>query len=115
MNASVAFWLECVVAALLIASGAFSLLAAVGIVRMKSFFMRMHPPALANTLATWCVALASIVYFWAFDARMTLYMWLIPIFLSITAPVTTVLLARAALFRQRQAGTDVPPPLPNGP
>jgi len=111
MNATVPFWLECVVALLLVASGAMALVGAIGILRMRSFFMRMHPPALANTFATWCVALASIIYFWAFDARLTLYIWLIPIFLSITAPVTTVLIARAGMFRQRQAGADVPPPI----
>ena len=31
--------------------------------------------------------------------------------LSITAPVTTIVLARAALFRRRQAGDDLPAPL----
>ena len=38
-------------------------------------------------------------------------MWLIIIVLSITAPVTTIVLARAALFRRRQAGDDLPAPL----
>ena len=114
MNAEVPFWVEGVVAALLVVSGVFALVAAIGIVRLKTFFLRMHPPALANTLATWCVAAASILYFWALDGRLSLYMWLIPVFLSITTPITVVILARAALFRERQAGGDVPPPL-NGP
>jgi len=40
-----------------------------------------------------------------------LHAWVIPILMAITVPVTTALLARAALFRKRQAGMDVPPPL----
>ena len=41
-----------------------------------------------------------------------LHPWLIIIMLSITVPVTTLLLARVALFRRRTAGDhDTPPPL----
>jgi len=101
---------EIAVACLLVAGGVLSLASAFGLLRMPTFFMRMHPPAIANTFAVWCTALAVIVYFWVFEDRLALYVWLIPIFLSITAPVTTALLARAALFRERQRGGDVPPP-----
>jgi multicomponent K+:H+ antiporter subunit G len=54
------------------------------------------------------VALASIIYFSALKSGPVLHAWLIPILLSITVPVTTLLLARAALFRKRMAGDDVP-------
>ena len=40
-----------------------------GLVRLKEFFQRMHPPALASTLGTWCVALASIISFSLHDAQ----------------------------------------------
>jgi multicomponent K+:H+ antiporter subunit G len=43
--------------------------------------------------------------------RPQLHVWLIIIVLSITAPITTMLLARAALFRRRQAGDPLPSPL----
>ena len=95
---------------LLLAGGLFSLTAAVGLLRMPTFFVRMHPPAIANTLAVWSTALGVIVYFYVFQDQLALYVWLIPIFLSITAPITTALLARAALFRERQRGGDVPAP-----
>lgn len=94
-------WVEAVVAALLLASGLMSLVAALGLLRLKDFFQRMHAPALANTFGTWCVALASIVYFSALELRPALHAWLIVILLSITAPITTTLIARAALFRKR--------------
>ena len=111
MNATVPLWIEALVAALLVASGIASIVAAVGLVRLQSFFMRMHPPALACTFGVWTVALASIVWSSALQSRPVLHAWAIPILMAITVPVTTVLLARAALFRKRQAGRDVPPPL----
>ncbi len=96
-------WAEIVVAVLLLASGALSLIGAIGLLRLKTFFQRMHPPALATTFGCWCMALASIVYFSALQSRWVLHAWLIAILLVITAPVTTTLLARAALFRKRAA------------
>ena len=105
-------WLEIIVAALLLASGVLTLAAAWGLVRLKHFFQRMHPPALAYVGASWCVTFASIVYFSAQNEGPQLHVWLIIILLSITVPVTTVLLSRAALFRGRQSGRgDLPPAL----
>lgn len=104
-------WIDALVALLLAAGGLLSLIGALGLLRMPDFFQRMHPPALANTLGAWCVALASIVHFSALESRVALQPWLIVILLAITAPVTTTLLARAALFRKRQAREPVPPPL----
>lgn len=111
MNATAPLWIEALVGALLVASGVASVVAAVGLVRLRSFFMRMHPPALACTFGVWTVALASIVWSSALKSRAVLHAWVIPILMAITVPVTTALLARAALFRKRQAGMDVPPPL----
>lgn len=102
---------EIVVALLLLASGAVVLVAALGLVRLPDFFVRMHAPALASTLAAWIVTLASIVHFSARGGGLALHVWLVIIVLSITAPVTTIVLARAALFRRRQAGDQLPPPL----
>lgn len=104
-------WAEAVVAVLLLASGVFVLLAAWGLWRLPDFFARMHAPALASTLATWLVALASIVHFSTRGQGLALHVWLVVIALSITAPVTAMVLARAALFRRRRAGDALPPPL----
>ena len=112
MNPSVVpFWIEALVAVLLVVSGVFAFVAAFGLLRMQGFFLRMHASALTNTIGAWCVTLASILYFSALEARLAIHAWVIIILLSITVPVTTVLLARAALFRERQAGTNVPSPL----
>ena len=108
MNAELSLWGEVPVAILLVLSSLFALIGATGLLRMKDYFQRMHPPALASTLGAWSVALASIIYFSALKSAPVLHAWLIPILLAITVPVTTLLLARAALFRKRMAGDDVP-------
>lgn len=104
-------WTEVVVALLLLASGGVVLTAALGLWRLPDFFARMHPPALASTLATWLVGAATIVHFSIREGQLSLHVWLAVVLLSITAPVTTIVLARAALFRRRHAGDDLPPPL----
>jgi multicomponent K+:H+ antiporter subunit G len=106
------FWVEAVVAVLLVSSGVFVVVSAIGFLRLPDFFLRMHPPALAYTFGSWCVTLGTILYFSMLEARVALHSWLIIILLSITVPVTTLLLARVALFRRRLSGVaDTPPPL----
>ncbi|HEX4986160.1 MAG TPA: Na+/H+ antiporter subunit G [Burkholderiales bacterium] len=112
MSAGVPFWVEALVAALLVAGGLFSLTAAIGLLRLKDFFQRMHPPALASTFSAWCATFASILHFSATGGGPALRVWTVIILLSITVPVTTLLLARAALFRQRRDGDGgVPRPV----
>ena len=112
MNAQL--WTEIAVAALLVLSGFFVLLSAFGFLRLPSFFLRMHPPALAYTLGSWCVAIAGVLYFSMQQGQLVLHPLLVPILLGITMPITTLLLARVALFRDRLAGkAGTPPPLPS--
>ena len=63
------FWIEAAVAGLLVASGLFVLVSAIGFLRLPDFFLRMHPPALAYTFGTWCVTLADILYFSTIESR----------------------------------------------
>jgi multicomponent K+:H+ antiporter subunit G len=102
---------EVLVALLLLASGVAALVAAIGLWRLPDFFLRLHAPVVCTTLGTWSVALASVLHFSQGTGQLALHAWLVVVILAITAPVTTALLARAALFRSRQAGEDVPPSL----
>lgn len=114
MSSPVSLWIEVPVGLLLVASGLFTLSAAIGLVRFKTFMQRMHPSALAFSLSAWCVALASMLYFSAYDGHLSLQAWLIIIFLSLTAPITTIFLARTELFRRRNhpaQAHSVPAPL----
>ncbi len=79
LSGSVPFWAEILTAGLLIVSSLFALTGAIGLLRLKDFFQRMHPPALASTLGAWCVALASIIYFSALKSEPVIHAWLIPV------------------------------------
>ena len=112
MNVTLPLWAEWTLAVLLVISGISALLAAWGVLWLKDFFQRMHPPALGFTAASWSAALASAIYFSIVQEGLALRSWIIVVMLSITVPITTVLLARAAMFRRRQqADPAMPPPL----
>ena len=69
--------------------------------------------ALVTTWGAWCVSFATMLYFSLQTGQLELRAWILIILLSITVPVTTVLLSRAALFRSRRqlGGEALPPPL----
>ena len=102
-------WVDVVVALLLMLSGVLVLVSAIGFLRLRDFFLRMHPPALAYTLGTWCVAGAAALYLSAFEGRLALHPLLLPVLLALTVPVTTLLLARVTLFRRRASGVEGTP------
>ncbi|MDO4795221.1 MAG: monovalent cation/H(+) antiporter subunit G [Brachymonas sp.] len=105
-------WAQALVGILLVASGLFALLAGYGLMRLPDCFQRMHPPSLVTTGAAWCTSLAAIVYFSALHSRLSLKTWLIIILLAITVPISTLILARAALFRRSQSqDPTMPAPL----
>lgn len=111
MSTPLPLWIDAVVALLLVAAGALTLSGALGLFRYDTFFQRMHPPALTATLSAACVTVASIVFFSALEGRPAIYPILINVLLALTTPVTTLLLARAALRRARVSNADVPAPL----
>ncbi len=96
--------------ALLVVSGAaIALTGAVGLARLRSFYERVHAPTLGATLGTGCILLGSIVCFSVLQSRPVLHEVLIGVFVTLTTPVTLILLVRAALYRDRVGGKDVPP------
>jgi multicomponent K+:H+ antiporter subunit G len=97
--AEIPAWAEMVTAALLLVGAAITLIGAFGLVRLKTFYARVHPPTLGTTLGTGCIALASMVYFSAVQTRPVLHEILLVLFVLVTTPVTLMLLVRAALFR----------------
>ena len=102
-------WAQLVVAVLVLAGAAIALVGSMGLLRLPTFFERVHAPAIIATGASWCVMWACVLFFSLQQNELALYPLLIAIFLAITTPVTTVFLMLAAIFRARQAGQTVPP------
>jgi multicomponent K+:H+ antiporter subunit G len=87
-------------AALLILAGAFfAFLGSVGLVRLETFFERVHPPTMGTTFGAALVLLGSMLHFGVVESRPVLHEALIALFLLVTTPVTYLLLGRAALDR----------------
>ncbi|MDB5891239.1 MAG: monovalent cation/proton antiporter, MnhG/PhaG subunit [Polaromonas sp.] len=102
-------WAEIATAFFAVLGAAFAAVGSFGLVRLPHFFNRIHAPTLGATAGAWCMTLATIIYFSAQGSSLFLHAVLISVFIALTAPVTTIFLTRAALFRQRQAGENVPP------
>lgn len=108
-EADVPAWAAIMVVALAVIGSALSLLGALGLVRLKTFYERVHAPTLGATLGMALVLLASIVWFTTVERRFMPREILIGLFLTVTTPVTLILLARAALFRDRTEGAEDTP------
>ena len=98
---------QAAVAALLVVGGVFVLVGAIGLVRFRDFFMRLHAPTKASTLGVGGVLLASMLWHWGSGAWAVREL-LITLFLFVTAPVSANLMAQAALHLRLRS--TAPPP-----
>ena len=102
-------WLAWLIAGIAVAGAAMSLIGAIGLGRFKSFYDRVHAPTLGSTLGTMLMLSASILFFSWFEQKLVLRELLIGLFLTLTTPVTLILLVRASIYRDRTEGReDVP-------
>ncbi|PYE90516.1 monovalent cation/H(+) antiporter subunit G [Phyllobacterium leguminum] len=97
--AGLPLWAALLISLLLLAGAAFMLMGAIGLLRFKTFYERLHAPAMGTSLGAGGVLTASIIFFSARDGRLALHDVLLGIFIMITTPVTLMLLTRAALHR----------------
>ncbi len=93
------WWAAIPVALLLILGGAITLIGAIGLARLQSFYQRMHGPAITVTLGAGCILLASMLYFTVSQSRLVIHELLISIFGLMTAPVVAMLIMRAGVYR----------------
>lgn len=101
-------WAEILTGLFAVFGAAFAAIGSFGLVRLPTFFRRIHPPTLGATLGVWSITLATIIYFSVQGGSLFLHASLIALFVALTAPVTTIFLMRAALFRERLKGSNVP-------
>ena len=104
-------WVDAVTAVLLVVGGLAALIGSLGVLRLGSFFQRVHAPTLGATLGTWCLALATVAQVSFARGELFVHAALIAVFIAVTAPITTIFLMRAAIFRERLRGTEGVPPL----
>lgn len=104
-------WCQILVAALALGGAIIAFLGSMGLWRLGSYFERVHAPSIIATMGCWLIMHATWIYFSVSGQSLAVHALLIAVFISVTVPITTIFLMRAALFRARRAGQDVPPPL----
>lgn len=110
MQPEIPVWAAILVALFLVTGSAITLLGTIGLLRFGSFYERVHAPTLGTTGGTGAILIASMLFFSVAQSRPILHEILIAAFVTVTTPVTLMLLARAALYRDRTEETDTVPP-----
>jgi multicomponent K+:H+ antiporter subunit G len=95
------WWVSVPAAILLIGGGLLTLTGSIGLLRLRDFYSRMHPPTMGTTLGTGSVLVASMLVSSAALHRPVIHELLITLFVLMTAPVTAILLMRAARRRSK--------------
>lgn len=98
---------------LTVLGAAFALVGSLGLLRMKTFYERVHPPTMGTTAGMGLILAASIVLFTVIESRPVAHEILIAVFMFVTTPVTYMLLVRAATHRdgivRKEAAGDAQP------
>lgn len=102
-------WVAILISAAVLIGAVLTLIGAIGLVRAGSFYQRIHMPTLGTSFGAIGVLFASSMLASLGEGRFIAHEVLILIFVSVTTPVTLMLLARAALHRDRVEGSPEVP------
>lgn len=94
-------WAAILVAVFLLVGSVITLIGAIGLLRFKLFYERIHAPTLGTTFGVGSILVASIIFFTVLQSRPVLHELLITAFVFVTTPVTLMLLTRAAMHRDK--------------
>jgi multicomponent K+:H+ antiporter subunit G len=87
------------VALLVLLGAALALIGSLGLLRLPTFYERVHPPTMGATLGVGFTLVASMLLFSVLESRPVLHEIVIGVFMVVTTPVTYMLLVRAAVLR----------------
>jgi multicomponent K+:H+ antiporter subunit G len=108
-------WVAILVSLLVLAGALVTLIGTIGLIRFATFYQRIHAPTLGTSLGAALVLLGSSIYSSVALGQPVVHEALVLVFIIVTTPVTLMLLARAALYRDRAEGdTTVPTTDPAG-
>jgi multicomponent K+:H+ antiporter subunit G len=97
-------WLAIPVVIFLLLGGVIIFVGALGLLRLPNFYQRIHGPAVSITLGAGSILIASMLFFSGLQSRPVIHELLITLFILMTAPVTAMLIMRAAVYRDLRAG-----------
>jgi multicomponent K+:H+ antiporter subunit G len=103
------FWAEITVSVFLIIAGLFGLVGSFGLIKLPDAMTRLHAPTKATTLGVGGTLLASMVFFYATQGRISTHELLIALFLFLTSPISALFIAKVHLH-QRETPDALPTP-----
>jgi multicomponent K+:H+ antiporter subunit G len=74
------------------------------LLRLPNFYQRIHGPAVTITFGAGSILIASMLFFSGLQSRPVIHELLITAFVFLTAPITSMLIMRAAVYRDLRAG-----------
>lgn len=99
-------WAVVPIALLLVIGGLVTLIGSLGLLRLPDFFARLHGPSMGTTIGTGCVLLASMLTSSVLANRLVVHELLITLFIVMSSPITSMMLMRAALYRNKARNRD---------
>lgn len=111
---NIPLWAAIPVGGLLVIGAFLTLIGAIGFLRLGTFYERIHAPTLGTSGGIGAIMIASMIFFSTATRSLVIHELLIGIFITVTTPITFMLLARAALHRDRaEQNGNVPPKQPS--
>ena len=107
-------WAAIPVCLLLLLGSVITLIGSLGLLRLDSFYSRLHAPTLGASAGTILICLASMICFAVLQSRWIFHEILIVVFMTLTTPVTLMLLGQSALYRDRSEGNGGVPEKADG-
>lgn len=92
-------WFVIPVIIFLLIGSIITLIGALGLLRLPDFYQRIHGPAITITFGTGSILIASMIFFTGLQSRPVVHELLITVFVMLTAPVTSMMIMRAAVYR----------------
>jgi multicomponent K+:H+ antiporter subunit G len=92
-------WAAVLTALFVLGGAGLTLIGSLGLLRLDNFYRRVHAPTLGTTLGTGGILIGSMICFSVLETRLVLHEILIAVFVTVTTPVTLILLVRATLNR----------------
>lgn len=97
-------WAALLVAILVFGAALLACIGSVGLLRLDTLYRRVHAPTLGSTLGLFLMLAGTIVYFSLGHGRPALVVILLGAAVTLTTPITLLLLVRAATKRASEPG-----------
>jgi multicomponent K+:H+ antiporter subunit G len=96
-------WMSLLVSVPLVTGAALTLIGSIGLLRLPSFYQRIHAPTLGTTLGAGTILIASMIFFTFAESRPVAGEVLIAVFVTITTPISFILLVKATRHRAKSS------------